>query len=107
MFLLSFIVLLNPFVNKVLINKTISMPKIGAKYLNVSLIMIGRPYKYNDTFINLTHEEAIINTLKSFNAPIILNADFGHLKPCFPILCGSIGNIEIKNNNIKIEYNLK
>ena len=40
MFLLSFIVLLNPFVNKVLINKTISMPKIGAKYLNVSLIMI-------------------------------------------------------------------
>ena len=69
--------------------------------------IFGRPYKYNDTFINLTHEEAIISTLKSFNVPIIINADFGHLKPCLSILCGSFGNIEVTNNNINIKYILK
>ncbi len=69
--------------------------------------IFGRPYTYNQTFVNLTHEDAIIDTLKEFNVPIIINADFGHLKPCLPILSGAIANIEIKDNNIEIKYNLK
>jgi len=69
--------------------------------------LIGRPYMYNNEFFGLTMNQAIIDVLKDFNVPIIINADFGHLKPCIPILCGSIGHIVAKNNDLEIEYILK
>ena len=69
--------------------------------------IIGRPYKYNTDFCGLTVTDAYLDVLKGFNVPIIINADFGHLKPCLPILCGSIGNISVQNDNFEIEYILK
>ncbi len=75
------------------------------KYLNG--IIIGRPYKYNDSFCGLSINQAIIDVLKDLNVPYIINADFGHLKPCLPILCGSIGKVNAKENNFEIEYILK
>ena len=75
------------------------------KYLKGFLI--GRPYMYNNDFLGLTMNQAIIDVLKDFNVPIIINADFGHLKPCIPILCGAIGNVSAHDNDLEIEYILK
>lgn len=75
------------------------------KYLKGFLI--GRPYMYNNEFFGLTMNQAVIDVLKDFNVPIIINADFGHLKPALPIICGSIGHIKASNNDLEIEYILK
>ena len=73
----------------------------------VKAFIIGRPYKYNTDFFGLSMNQAIIDVLKDFNVPIIINADFGHLKPQLPILSGSIAYINAKDNNLEIEYELK
>ncbi|MCR5787248.1 MAG: LD-carboxypeptidase [Acholeplasmatales bacterium] len=75
------------------------------KYVNGFLI--GRPYMYNTDFIGLTMNQSVIDVLKDYNVPIIINADFGHLKPALPIICGSIGHIKAVNNDLEIEYILK
>ena len=75
------------------------------KYLKGFLI--GRPYKYNTDFCGLTINQAIIDVLKEFNVPIIINADFGHLKPQLPILCGAVAKVKAKDNDLTIEYILK
>lgn len=74
---------------------------------HVSLIMIGRPYKYNDNFLGLTMNDAIIDALKDLGVPIIINADFGHLKPAIPLLCGAIAEVNAKDNDLNIKYELK
>ncbi len=74
---------------------------------HVSLIMIGRPYKYNTDFCGLTMNDAVIDALKDLGIPIIINADFSHLKPAIPLLCGAIANVKCKDNDLEIEYELK
>lgn len=73
---------------------------------NAKGFIFGRPLKYNTDFIGLTMDDAILDVLNDLNLPIIINADFGHLKPQIPIICGSIANIKVKNNNLKISYKL-
>lgn len=69
--------------------------------------IFGRPMKIGTEFCSLTMEDAVFDVLKDFNVPIILNADFGHLKPQIPIICGSIANIKAKDHDLEIEYILK
>lgn len=76
-------------------------------FKNVSLIMIGRPYKYNTDFIGLTMNDAVKNALKDLGIPIIINADFGHLKPCIPLICGALASVSAQGNDLKIKYELK
>lgn len=76
-------------------------------FRNASAIMIGRPYKYNTSFCGLSMNDAIIDTLKDLGVPIIINADFGHLKPQIPLLCGSIAHVSAKGNDLTIKYELK
>lgn len=76
-------------------------------FKNVKGFLIGRPMKIGTEFCTLTMENAVFDVLKDFNVPIILNADFGHLKPQIPIICGSIANIKAKDDDLEIEYILK
>ena len=63
---------------------------------------------YKSTFINLDMYQATIDVLKEFNVPIIMDADFGHVKPALPIICGSYAKVEAdKDSNLEIEYILK
>jgi muramoyltetrapeptide carboxypeptidase LdcA involved in peptidoglycan recycling len=75
------------------------------KYLKGFLI--GRPYMYNTDFLGLTMNQSVIDCLKDFNVPIIINADFGHLKPALPIICGALSHIKASGNDLQIEYILK
>lgn len=73
---------------------------------NAKGFIFGRPLKYNTDFIGLTMDDAVLDVLNDLNVPIIINADFGHLKPQIPIICGSVANIKAKDNNLKISYKL-
>ncbi len=68
--------------------------------------MFGRPMHYKSLFINLDMYEAVYSVLKEYNLPIIMDCDFGHIKPCFPIICGSYAKVYAKDE-IEIEYILK
>lgn len=76
-------------------------------FKNAKGFIFGRPLKINTDFIGLTMENAVLDVLNDLDLPIILNSDFGHLKPQIPIICGSYTCIEAHKNDLKIKYILK
>jgi len=54
----------------------------------------------------LTYEDAITRALGK-EVPIVLNADIGHVQPCFTIINGSIGHFVSNKDNSYFEMELK
>ena len=36
--------------------------------------------------------------------PVIMDADLGHLPPSMPILCGAMGEVTVRDSDIRICY---
>ena len=56
---------------------------------------------------DITYEEAIYESLKDLNIPIIINADIGHVSPRMTIINGAIATITSSNGKGEIKFNLK
>ena len=48
-----------------------------------------------------------IEVLKDLNVPILVDVDLGHLPPTMPLITGSFGIVDYKDNDLKIEMLLK
>ena len=48
-----------------------------------------------------------IDVLKDLNVPILIDVDLGHLPPTMPIICGSYGIVDYKENDLLIEMLIK
>lgn len=73
-------------------------------FSNVSCFMIGKgKIGLNKEF---KEKENIIfrDILKEYNVPIIVNCDFGHVRPFNTIICGETVNIEYKDNKYRLIY---
>lgn len=75
-------------------------------FKNAKGFIFGRSMKINNTCFSIDMHNAITDVLSDLNVPIILDADFGHLKPQIPIISGSYAKISA-DDNIEIEYILK
>lgn len=69
--------------------------------------IIGRPRKYNDTFGDFDHIEAVRGILAKYNVPIVMDTDIGHLFPQIPIISGAVAKVNANGNDFTIEYTLK
>lgn len=76
-------------------------------FQHVRGFLIGRPYKFDEPIMNLDRHSAVIDVLKEYNVPIIMDLDIGHIAPTMPMICGSIGKINVENNSITINMLLK
>jgi muramoyltetrapeptide carboxypeptidase LdcA involved in peptidoglycan recycling len=56
---------------------------------------------------DIDYKEANYSELKSLNIPIIIDADFGHVSPRFPIISGAYAKVDYHNKKCKIEYLVK
>ena len=36
-----------------------------------------------------------------------MDADFGHLPPAMPLICGAVGEVTVKGNDIGIRYRME
>ena len=63
-------------------------------------------YAFNNNDFGLDRISAC-DILKELNVPILIDIDLGHIPPSMPLICGSYGKVEYKENNIKIEMELK
>lgn len=68
--------------------------------------LIGRPYSYGQEIMGLDQYHAVIDLLGSYQVPVIMDADLGHLPPMMPIICGSMAVIEVHNNKLELEMQL-
>lgn len=77
-------------------------------FKNAKGFIFGRSLRMDASFLGIDMYNAITGALDDLGLPIIMDADFGHLKPQIPIICGSYAKIEGHNKgNVKIEYILK
>lgn len=59
-----------------------------------------------DPMMNLDEAGAILPVLEEYRVPVILDADFGHLPPAIPLICGSVAEIAGKREKITISMSL-
>lgn len=65
--------------------------------------LIGRPLCYGEEFLGLDQYKAVTEVLGDLQVPIVMDVDLGHLPPMMPLVCGSVGHVNVKGNDIDIE----
>ncbi len=76
-------------------------------FKHVKGFLIGRPLVHGQEIMGLDQYNAVLEFLKKYNVPVIMDVDLGHLPPMMPMICGSIGNIVLEGNDIQISMELR
>lgn len=71
---------------------------------NVKGFLIGRPLRFDDTFGEFDHYDAILGILGKYNVPILMDLDIGHQFPQMPIMSGACAKITAEGNSLTIDY---
>ena len=53
--------------------------------------------------MGLDHYHAVVDILKEFEVPVIMDMDIGHRPPMMPIVSGSMAEVNIKGNDVTID----
>lgn len=76
-------------------------------FKNAAGFIIGRPYAaFEQDCMGVNQYNAVTGILDNLNVPVVLDADFGHIDPIFPLVMGAKSKIFVKGNEIKIEMGL-
>ncbi|MDE7325330.1 MAG: LD-carboxypeptidase [Lachnospiraceae bacterium] len=70
----------------------------------VNGFMFGRPGCFGEQVMGLDQYHAVTDLLGKYNVPIIMDMDFGHLPPAMPMLCGGYAKVQVKGNDMMINY---
>lgn len=74
-------------------------------FKNAKAIIIGRPANKSVSF-GIDYKRANYSELKELHIPVIIDVDFGHVAPAFPIVNGGYAKVEY-NKKFNVEYILK
>ncbi len=68
--------------------------------------IIGRPYFFNAEAFGLDRFSAVLPALEKYEAPVVMDADVGHLPPMMPLICGAVGQVRAGKGSLVIEHRL-
>ena len=68
--------------------------------------MFGRPLCHGSEFLGMNQYDAVVDVLKKYHVPIMMDLDFGHIPPSMPIIAGSVAAVKMRGNDIRIRYDL-
>ena len=89
------------------IRRTLLQLKMAGWFDTAKGFLIGRSAAaFNMEEFGLDRINAV-EVLKDLNVPILIDVDLGHLPPTMPLVTGSIGVVDYKDNDLKIEMLLK
>lgn len=74
---------------------------------NVKGFLIGRPLRFDDTFGDFDHYDAVTGILGKYDVPIVMDVDIGHQFPQMPIISGACANVTAKGNRLDIQFILE
>lgn len=72
---------------------------------NAKGFLIGRPMHFDEPMMGLDRHEAVSGILGELHAPILMDLDIGHLPPMMPLIAGSLAEVTVKGNDIRIRMN--
>lgn len=73
-------------------------------FRHVKGFLIGRPLCFGENLMGLDQYHAVYDLLKEYQVPVVMDVDLGHLPPSIPVICGSMAEVEVKGNEISMEY---
>ena len=89
------------------IRRAIWQMKEAGWFEHVKGFLIGRPLCFGEEAFGIDQYQAVTDVLAQYNVPIIMDLDIGHLAPMMPIICGSTAKVQIKENDVTIQYTFK
>lgn len=89
--------------NVMAIRRAVWQMKHAGWFSFVKGFIIGRPLVFGQELMGLDAYHAVVDLLEEFQAPIIMDADIGHLPPMMPLICGSYAHVEVKGNDITVK----
>lgn len=90
--------------NVMSIRRAVWQMKNAGWFAHVKGFLIGRPLVFGQEMMGLDQYHAVIDLLKEYHVPIIMDIDIGHLPPMLPIVCGSMAEVAVKENVFHISY---
>ncbi len=66
--------------------------------------LIGRPLHFGEDCFGVNQYNAVTDIIGELGVPIIMDLDIGHLPPMMPLVCGSMAEVKVSGNDIKIKY---
>lgn len=93
--------------NVMAIRRAIWQMKNAGWFEHVKGFLIGRPMLFGQDIMGLDQYHAVVDLLKEYNVPIIMDLDIGHLAPSMPVVCGAYAKVDVKGNDITITYDYK
>lgn len=69
---------------------------------HVKGFLIGRPLN-GAAMMNLDAYDAVLEVAGRKNVPVVMDVDLGHLPPMMPLVVGSVADVAVKGNDIRIE----
>ncbi len=69
--------------------------------------LIGRPYHYDEEMMGLDRFNAVLDVIREFRVPVLMDLDIGHLPPQIPLICGSCAKVTAGSNTLTVEHIMK
>lgn len=71
-------------------------------FRHVRGFLFGRP-RNGETMMNLDAYDAVLEVAGRKGVPVVMDIDLGHLPPMMPIVVGSMADVTVEGNDIRIE----
>lgn len=88
--------------NVMAIRRAVWQMKNAGWFSHVKGFLIGRPLVHGQELMGLDQYHAVCDLLAEYMVPIVMDADFGHLPPMMPVICGSYAAADITGNDIAV-----
>ena len=89
--------------NVMAIRRAMWQMKNAGWFKYVKGFIIGRPAVHGQVMFGLDQYDAVMGIIGNMNVPVIMDADIGHVAPMIPIICGSIGNVDLKGQDFSLK----
>ncbi len=90
--------------NVMAMRRAIWQMKHSGWFEHVKGFLVGRPLHFGEELMGLDQYHAVLDLLAEYQVPVIMDADFGHLPPMMPLVCGALGQVRVRGNEIEISY---
>lgn len=75
-------------------------------FRHVKGFLIGRPLCFGQEMMGLDAYDAVLSITSRHNVPVIMDVDLGHLPPMMPLIVGSMADVTVSGNDIRIDMKL-
>lgn len=93
--------------NVMAIRRAIWQMKNAGWFAHVKGFLIGRPMLFGQEMFGCDQYQAVVDLLQEYHVPIIMDLDIGHLAPMMPMVSGAYAKVNVKGNDITIDYEYK